>query len=204
LARGTGVEEHRTMVARILKTVVVLLVGTGAVVALALAVEVSRPLAECTPQRFGSVRPIRLAALEGPLDVFGHLVLAPEPEPVALVVRPRRHRRAPRATVVEAPAPLPAPADAFRLALRSARAAFERCYDQALLTQPDLDGNFVVSVQVSARGRIETAHILDVAREAEGVAACITHRLKALKLPPVSEDAELVLPIRLETTRRPG
>lgn len=93
---------------------------------------------------------------------------------------------------------LVAPEDAFRLALRYKRAALEHCYEQELKKQAAFDGFLVVSVSLSADGKVTDAHIEEGSRRDAQVGACILAQLRQLQLPPLTEEAELIVPIRLE------
>ncbi len=113
---------------------------------------------------------------------------------------PMRRLRRPR--VVAAPVQesgLLEPADAVRIALRSKRGEFERCYDQELKKQAAFDGFVLVSLDVARDGSVLGASVAEGSRRDAHVGACIVATLRRLKLPALTEDAELQIPIRLQS-----
>lgn len=113
----------------------------------------------------------------------------------ALVVHGRRVH-----TLASAVTPA-APEDALRMALRRKRMVFEHCYEMELKKQAAFNGFVVLSVSVTVDGRITDAHVEEGSRRDAAVGACIAAQLRQLKLPPVSEEADLLVPIRLEARK---
>ena len=115
-------------------------------------------------------------------------------EPKRVTKRHRRHR----AVEVQPVSPLIAPEDAIRTALRRKRTSLERCYEQELKKQATFDGFVVVSMSLSAAGKVTEAHVEEGTRRDARVGACIVAQLRLLRLPPLTEDADLLIPIRLQ------
>ncbi len=120
-----------------------------------------------------------------------------EPEP-AQAVRPKR---ASRAVVKAEPSTLIAPEDAIRMVLRRKKAAFEHCYELELRKQAAFDGFVMVSLSLSADGSVSNVRIEEASRRDAAVGACIVAQLRQLKLPPLTEEADLLIPIRLEAKK---
>jgi|GEM_PF-2229202 len=112
----------------------------------------------------------------------------------------------PRARVIPEPVVAPAlvvggevkPEDAIRMALRSKRASFEHCYEQELKKQASFSGFIVVALSLSATGRVTDAHVQEGNRRDAVVGACIVGQLRTMKLPPLTSEADLLIPIRLQ------
>lgn len=119
-----------------------------------------------------------------------------EPEPT-VTRRPRFKRAAPKGE----PSTLIAPEDAIRMVLRRKRAAFEHCYEQELKKQASFNGFVVVSLSVSSDGAVTDVRVEEASRRDAVVGACIVAQLRQLKLPPLTEEADLLIPIRLEAKK---
>ncbi len=125
--------------------------------------------------------------------------LEAEPElPVAPLVKKLR-----RSAVARPVAPVPTstavePQDAIRIALRSKRASFEHCYEQELKKQASFSGFIVVALSLSAAGKVTEARVQEGSRRDAVVGACIVAQLRTLKLPPLTSEADLLIPIRLQ------
>lgn len=138
------------------------------------------------------------------VDVAPGALEAEEEEELAEVfVAPPAKRvkrvRAAVAVVPEAPAKREVePEDAVRLALRGKRASFERCYELELKKQAAFSGFVVISLSVSADGRVLDSHVEEGNRRDTIVGACIAAAVRTLKLPALTSDADLLIPIRLE------
>lgn len=111
-----------------------------------------------------------------------------------------RHRKVSSRAVapVAAESVLVAPEDAIRMALRRKRAGLERCYNDELKKQAAFDGFIVVGLSLSADGRVTEAHLDQATRRDAQVGTCIVGLLRQLQLPPLSEEVDLIIPIRLE------
>ncbi len=131
--------------------------------------------------------------------------LEPAPQPTRRSRSSRRPKIETPAAGEEEAAPsdpsLVAPEDAFRMALRRKRSALEHCYEQELKKQAAFDGFVVVSVSLSAAGRVTEAHVEEGTRRDAQVGACIVAQLRQLQLPPLTEDVDLIIPIRLEARK---
>lgn len=123
-----------------------------------------------------------------------------EPSP-ELTVEPKK-RRSRRDAKVEPASSLVAPEDAIRMVLRRKRSAFEHCYEQALKKQAAFDGFVVLSVSLSANGRVTDAHVEEGTRRDAQVGACIVGQLRQLQLPALTEEADLLIPIRLQAKKQ--
>lgn len=137
----------------------------------------------------------------GALEAWQPWVLevpAEEPGPEPTVTR---HRRFKRAVAKVEPSSLVAPEDAIRMVLRRKRAAFEHCYEQELKKQASFDGFVVVSMSLSADGRVTDVRVEEASRRDAVVGACIVAQLRQLKLPALTEEADLLIPIRLEAKK---
>lgn len=119
-----------------------------------------------------------------------------EPPGPKAVTHHRRFKRPP--AVAKPELSLVAPEDAVRQALRRKRPMLEHCYEQELKKQASFDGFVVVSLSLTAGGKVTDAHVEEGKRRDAQVGACIVAQLKALRLPPLTEDAELLIPIRLQ------
>lgn len=97
----------------------------------------------------------------------------------------------------------PKPEDAVRLALRHKRALLEHCYNMELRKQASFDAFMVISLSVSAAGRVTHVKVLEADHRSSAVGACIAGEVRKLKLPVVAYDADLILPIRLEAKDLP-
>ncbi len=121
--------------------------------------------------------------------------------PPAQPPAPVAHRR-PRVMASVAPAldpTLTEPGDAVRAALRLKRPALEHCYEEELKKQAAFDGFVVVAISVAANGTVLGASVEEAGRRDARVGACIVAQLKRLKLPPLTEEADLQIPIRLQS-----
>ncbi|MFZ5471494.1 MAG: AgmX/PglI C-terminal domain-containing protein [Myxococcota bacterium] len=119
---------------------------------------------------------------------------SPKPEP-----KRRRASKKTKARLLRAePLRLAEPDEAMRLALRRAKPVLERCYDSELKKRAPFNGFVVLEVSVTADGRVERAKVEQASTRDAAVAGCIARRLKTLKLPPLSSEADLVVPFRLE------
>ncbi len=130
---------------------------------------------------------------DAPLDSRISELLGPAP---AAPLTPRRKRLSPpplipSITEVE-------PEDAVRLALRGKRASFERCYELELKKQAAFSGFIVVAVSVSAAGQVLEAKVQEGNRRDAVVGACIASALRTMRLPALTSDADLLIPIRLQ------
>jgi hypothetical protein len=90
------------------------------------------------------------------------------------------------------------PEDAIRMGLRSKRASFEHCYEQELKKQAAFSGFIVVAVSLSASGRVTEAYVQEGNRRDAAVGACIVAALRTMKLPRLTSEADLLIPIRLQ------
>ncbi|MDP1826969.1 MAG: AgmX/PglI C-terminal domain-containing protein [Archangium sp.] len=136
------------------------------------------------------------------LEAWEHWVVEappvdPEPEPTPTVTR----RRIKRPVAKAEPSALVAPEDAIRMVLRRKRAAFEHCYEQELRKQASFDGFVVVSMSVAADGSVTDVRVEEASRRDAVVGACIVAQLRQLKLPPLTEEADLLIPIRLQAKK---
>ncbi len=109
-----------------------------------------------------------------------------------------------RAVLAVAPAVVPVatnpevePEDAIRMALRSKRASFEHCYEQELKKQAAFSGFIVVALSLSASGKVTEARVHEGNRRDAVVGACIVAALRTMKLPRLTSEADLLIPIRL-------
>jgi hypothetical protein len=119
----------------------------------------------------------------------------------AVAPEPETTRRIKRAAPKVEPSTLIAPEDAIRMVLRRKRAAFEHCYAQELKKQAAFDGVVVVSMSLSSDGRVTDVRVEEASRRDAVVGACIVAQLRQLKLPPLTEEADLLIPIRLEAKK---
>ena len=110
----------------------------------------------------------------------------------------RRRSLTPAAAPISSARPAIEPEDAVRAALRSKRAQFEYCYQRELKKQAAFSGFVVVALSVSAQGRVTNAHVQEGNPRDALVGGCIAAQLRTLKLPVLSCDADLLIPIRLE------
>ncbi len=92
------------------------------------------------------------------------------------------------------------PADAMRMALRGKRASFEHCYEQELKKQASFNGFIVVALSLSANGTVTDARVQEGNLRDAVVGACIVAQLRTLKLPMLTSEADLLIPIRLQAS----
>ena len=90
------------------------------------------------------------------------------------------------------------PEDAIRMALRGKRASFEHCYQTELKKQASFSGFIVVALSLSASGQVTDARVQEGNRRDAVVGACIVAQLRTLKLPALTSEADLLIPIRLQ------
>ena len=125
--------------------------------------------------------------------------VAPQAEvEVAQVVKKPRRIRPVAPIAASAVSSEVEPEDAIRIALRSKRASFEHCYEQELKKQASFSGFIVVAVSVSASGHVTEARVQEGNRRDAVVGACIVAQLRTMKLPPLTSEADLLIPIRLQ------
>ncbi|MHB8873631.1 MAG: AgmX/PglI C-terminal domain-containing protein [Myxococcaceae bacterium] len=138
---------------------------------------------------------------EADAEVFPDLAPLTRPPPAATWRAPVKRRAArPRPPPLPLASRAPAliePEEALRTALRQNRFALERCYDQELRRQATFDGTVIISLSVTAGGRVVRASVDQAGAREAAVGACIVGRLRALRLPMLSSDAEVTVPIRL-------
>ena len=67
--------------------------------------------------------------------------------------------------------------------------------------QSAFDGFVVVALSVSADGRISGVRLEEASKRDAAVGACIVGQLRQIKLPPLTEEADLMIPIRLEAKK---
>lgn len=148
------------------------------------------------PDRVSAVAPVILEEelLEEEI-IEAQLESAPEAAPGPRKVRKIR----PAPAVVPAIAGLEVePEDAIRMALRSKRASFEHCYEKELKKQASFSGFIVVALSLSASGKVTEARVQEGNRRDAVVGACIVAQLRTMKLPPLTSEADLLIPIRLQ------
>jgi hypothetical protein len=122
---------------------------------------------------------------------------APSPAPAPIVKKARLH---------VSPAPAAAtvarnevePEDAIRIGLRSKRASFEHCYEQELKKQAAFSGFILVALSLSSSGRVTDARVQEGNRRDAVVGACIVAAIRTMKLPALTSEADLLIPIRLQ------
>ena len=138
--------------------------------------------------------PLRIHEFAAMEDVIEAEFIPAEP-PAA-----RKVARVARPEVVAAPAgPVPVePEDAVRMALRLKRSQFEYCYQRELKKQAAFSGFVVVSLSVTSEGTVTDAHVQEGNSRDAAVGGCIVAQLRTLKLPQLTSDADLIIPIRLE------
>lgn len=90
------------------------------------------------------------------------------------------------------------PEVAMRYALRMAKVSLETCYERELRKQDSFSGFVVVALSVSADGSVTDGRVEEGNARDRRVGSCIVARLMQVKLPPLTDDADLVIPIRLE------
>lgn len=177
-----------------------LMAGEGGKPAVAIAPSPARQL---SPEKPVPAAPLEVVA-EAPPDVEPVPELEPEPEPqpaVSMVTpshrRAKSHRRAPKALALIVPAPVE-PDEALRAALRQHHTALERCYDRELRTRATFEGTMLISISVTADGRVVRASVEEAGPREAAVGACMVARIRELKLPRLSSDADVTLPIQLQ------
>ena len=120
-------------------------------------------------------------------------------EGLAAVPARRKARRVvqPSTEAVQAPVAIE-PEDAIRMALRLKRGQFEYCYQRELKKQAAFSGFVVVAINVSIDGVVTSARVQEGNPRDAAVGGCIAAQLKTMRLPLLTSEAELILPIRLE------
>jgi hypothetical protein len=156
----------------------------------------SEPSLGAPPVPRGTVEPATVAAVapapaEESLDAVDSRL-------AQLVRKTARNHRKVQVGFASEAAPATEPDAAMRMALRQNRSLLERCYENELKKRATFNGYLVVSLTLSEDGRVVRATIEQAGGSSAEVGACITARLKSLKLPKLTSDAELILPIRLE------
>jgi len=156
--------------------------------------------------RLGAAPDRTLPANEKPDDEeesvqAGEETPAPEQLPARAPRRVRRVAVAEATPVAQFGEPLD-PELALRNALRLAQPAFELCYQTALKTDQRLKGRIVVELSLQAVGLVSAARVVESSLKDDGVSACITRKLRSMRLPPLSEDADVTVPLTL--VPRPG
>jgi hypothetical protein len=135
--------------------------------------------------------------------------IEPDEQPARRERRLRSRRKPVQETLPEelpsASAKLPAlapvllePDEAVRIAIRDAKPLLARCYEMELKKRALFNGFLVVNISVTAAGRITQATVDETTAKEAQVAACIAAKLKRLKLPHLTADAEVSVPIKLE------
>ena len=119
------------------------------------------------------------------------------PAPVPVVKKPRPLVAAPPSTPTVARNEVE-PEDAIRMGLRSKRASFEHCYETELKKQAAFSGFILVALSLSASGKVTEARVQEGNRRDAVVGACIVAALRTMKLPALTSEAELLIPIRLQ------
>ena len=88
--------------------------------------------------------------------------------------------------------------DAMRMALRHKRAFLERCFDQELKKRAIFNGFVVLKVSVAVDGKVTDTQVLEGNSRDRAVGHCMAAHLRTVRLPALSAEADLILPIRLE------
>lgn len=142
-------------------------------------------------------RDVRPAPVPEPIADVAPATLEAEEAPRMAPVRPivKRKKLSPPPMIA---VPEVEPEDAIRLALRGKRASFERCYENELKKQAAFSGYFLVAVSVSAKGQVLEAKVQEANRRDAIVGACIVAAMRTIRLPLLTSDADLLIPIRLE------
>lgn len=129
-------------------------------------------------------------------------LLPPENEAPPTGPIKKRHRAKRAATVVQKNEPDGvAPEDAIRMELRRRKHSFEQCYEQELKKQASFDGFVVVALSLAVNGSVTDARVEEGTQRDRQVGRCIAAQLRRLQLPPLDEETELLIPIRLQAKR---
>ncbi len=137
--------------------------------------------------------------VEPRLDEFSSIEEVVEAQWIPVEPPPRKIVRVARTVQVGPQAPAPVePEDAIRMALRLKRSQFEYCYQRELKKQAAFSGFLVVAVSVTAEGTVTDARVQEGNPRDAAVGGCIVAQLRTMKLPLLTSDADLIIPIRLE------
>lgn len=123
---------------------------------------------------------------------------APEVLPVVAPVKKVHRAAAPAPSSPAVASNQVEPEDAIRMGLRSKRASFEHCYETELKKQASFSGFILVALSLSASGKVTEAHVQEGNRRDAVVGACIVAALRSMKLPALTSEADLLIPIRLQ------
>ena len=123
-----------------------------------------------------------------------------------VVAEPPPVRRVARVASQAEPKPEPAPIasdgpldpeQAIRGALRLAQPAFELCYQSALKLDQRVKGRLVIELSVRSDGEVARARVVESTVTDDRVLSCIARRLRTMRLPAVTEDFDVTVPLSL-------